>query len=158
MRLITMILRQPTARLQKPARLRALFLISLRPNLCRRSCGAGHSSEPGLQTEPPKEPELAAVLAEAQRDFKDLEVRVLGMSLILKHPLKNNSSVVGKSGVLVDMARNVAERLVLAKLIIDTGNYYLLGTSRLANGCCVGRAGNYQTAEKRHSNGFCTPS
>jgi hypothetical protein len=85
-------------------------------------------AEPGTPIEPPKEPELAVVLAEAQREFKDLEVRVLGFVTYLETPTKEQLfRLLERSGVPVEMARNVAERLVFAKLIVDTGNHYLPG-------------------------------
>lgn len=75
-----------------------------------------------------KEPELAAVLAEAQREFMDLDVRVLGYVAYLGTPTKNQLfELLEKSGVSVDMARNATERLALVKVIVDIGNHYLPG-------------------------------
>ena len=72
------------------------------------------------------EPGLDAVLAELQSEHKNLEVRVLGYVAYLETPAKDQLfDLLRKSGVPVEMARNVAERLVLAKLIVDTGNHYL---------------------------------
>lgn len=85
-------------------------------------------AKPAPATRLPKGPELTAVLAEAQREFKDLDVRVLGYVTYLETPTKDQLfGLLAKSGVPIEMARNVAERLVLAKLIEDTGNYYLPG-------------------------------
>jgi len=84
--------------------------------------------EPRPVVEPEKKPELDAVLAKAQREFKDLEVRFLGYVTYLETPTKEQLyELLEKSGVPVDMARNVAERLAIAQLIIDTGNHYLPG-------------------------------
>lgn len=86
------------------------------------------SAEPAPAAEPPKEPELAAVLAEAQRQFKDMELKVFGYVAYLETlPKEQLFRLLERSGVAVEMARNVADRLVLAKLIVDTGNYYLPG-------------------------------
>lgn len=76
----------------------------------------------------PKETDLATVLAQAQREFTNLEVTVLGYVTYLQTPPKEQLfELLEKSGIPIDMARNVAERLALAKLIVDTGNYYIPG-------------------------------
>jgi hypothetical protein len=69
---------------------------------------------------------LAAVIEKAQLSFKSLEEKVLGYICYLENPTKEQLfELLDKSGTPLDLARNVAERLVLAKLVTDTGHYYL---------------------------------
>lgn len=75
---------------------------------------------------PAKEADLDAVLDQAQGEFKNVEIKVLGFVTYLETPTKDELfALMEKSGVPADVARNAAERLALAKLVVDTGNYYL---------------------------------
>ncbi len=70
---------------------------------------------------------LAAALSEVQEQFRDIDGKVLGYVAYLDSPTKDQLlQLLARSGIAVDVARNVAERLAIAGLITDTGNHYLL--------------------------------
>jgi hypothetical protein len=72
------------------------------------------------------ETELDLVLAGARERFKDLDTKILGYVGYLGTPSKDQLfALLSKSGVSVEIARNVTERLVIAGAITDTGNHYL---------------------------------
>jgi hypothetical protein len=75
-------------------------------------------------TEPKNQLEL--VLTAAREQFKDLDSKILGYVGYLGTPSKDQLySLLSKSGISVETAKNVIERLVIAGIIEDTGNHYL---------------------------------
>lgn len=80
------------------------------------------------------DPALAAALSMAQEQFKDIDGKVLGYVAYLDSPTKDQLlQLLARSGTVVDVARNVAERLAIAGLITDTGNHYLLANREAGN-------------------------
>lgn len=72
------------------------------------------------------ETELDFVLAGAREPFKNLDTKVLGYVSYLGAPSKDQLfALLSKSGVSGEIAKNVTERLVIAGIIMDTGNHYL---------------------------------
>lgn len=72
--------------------------------------------------------QLSERLANAQKPFENLDMKVLGYVGYLGSATKAQLfNVLSQSGVSVDVAKNVAERLTIAGLIRDTGNHYLPG-------------------------------
>jgi hypothetical protein len=70
--------------------------------------------------------QLAERLSSAQKPFQDLDTKVLGYVGFLGSATKTELfTALSQSGVAIEIARNVAERLVIAGLIRDTGNHYL---------------------------------
>ena len=68
----------------------------------------------GPAAEALKEHELTVALDDAQRQFKDLEIRVLGYIAYLETPTKEQLfGLLEKSGVPVDTARNITKDLPL---------------------------------------------
>jgi predicted nucleic acid-binding protein len=71
---------------------------------------------------------LTVALTEAQAQFKNLDTKLLGYVAYLGSPSKDQLfSLLERSGVSLESAKNVAERLAIAKVITDTGNHYLAG-------------------------------
>jgi hypothetical protein len=69
---------------------------------------------------------LELVLAAAREQFKGLELKILGFVGHLGAPTKDQLfDLLSKSGVPVETTKNVAERLVIAGILADTGNHYL---------------------------------
>jgi hypothetical protein len=70
--------------------------------------------------------DLSALLSHAQKPFENLDKKVLGYVAYLGTGTKVQLfTLLTQSGVSVEAAKNVAERLVIAGLIRDTGNHYL---------------------------------
>ena len=73
-------------------------------------------------------PETALELAleKARGQFKDLDMKILGYVGYLGAPSKDQLfTLLSKSGIPVETAKNVTERLVIAGILADTGNHYL---------------------------------
>lgn len=69
---------------------------------------------------------LAIALAEARDQFKDLDTKILGYVGYLGSPSKDQLfALLSKSGIPIETAKNVAERLAIAGIMTDTGNHYL---------------------------------
>lgn len=70
--------------------------------------------------------QLAKLLAEAQKPFENLDRKVLGYIAYLGGASKEQLfNLLSQSGMSAEVAKNVAERLMIAALIRDTGNHYL---------------------------------
>lgn len=70
---------------------------------------------------------LSNVLSEAQEQFKDIDGKILGYVAYLGSPTKDQVfDLISRSGISVETAKNVAERLPIAGVITDTGNHYLV--------------------------------
>lgn len=70
---------------------------------------------------------LSNVLSEAQEQFKNLDGKILGYIAYLGSPTKDQVfDLMSRSGISVETAKNVAERLAIAGVITDTGNHYLV--------------------------------
>lgn len=70
--------------------------------------------------------QLAELLASAQKPFENLDTKVLGYVGYLGGVSKTQLfTALSQSGVAIEVAKNVAERLTIAGLIRDTGNHYL---------------------------------
>lgn len=70
---------------------------------------------------------LSVVLSEAQEQFRDLDGKILGYVAYLGSPTKDQLfDLLSRSGISVESAKNVAERLAIAGVITDTGNHYLV--------------------------------
>ncbi len=69
---------------------------------------------------------LAIALAGARDQFKDLDTKILGYVGYLGSPSKDQLfALLLKSGIPIESAKNVAERLAIAGIMTDTGNHYL---------------------------------
>jgi hypothetical protein len=76
--------------------------------------------------------ELAHLLADARKAFDDLDMKVLGYIAYLGTPGKEQLfRLLSQSGHPLDAARNVAEHLVIARFVRDTGNHYLPADRRI---------------------------
>lgn len=76
---------------------------------------------------------VSAALSQAHERFRDLDRTVLGFVAALDAPTKQELfTMLQRVGVAVESARNVAERLVLAGVLKDTGNHYILADLSLA--------------------------
>lgn len=70
--------------------------------------------------------DLGAILAKAREPFGELETKILGYVGFLKSPSKDQLfKLLSECGVPTELAKNVAERLVITGLITDTGNHYI---------------------------------
>lgn len=68
---------------------------------------------------------LELALEKVRGRFKDLDTRILGYVGYLGTPSKEQLfTILSKSGIPVETAKNVTERLVIAGIIMDTGNHY----------------------------------
>jgi predicted nucleic acid-binding protein len=69
---------------------------------------------------------LELALDKARGQFKDLDTKILGYVGYLGTPSKDQLfTLLSKLGIPVETAKNVTERLVIAGIIMDTGNHYL---------------------------------
>jgi hypothetical protein len=69
---------------------------------------------------------LQALLAEAQAPFTNIDKTVLGYVAYLGLPRKDQLfELLSQAGVSVDIAKNVADRLVISGMIKDIGNHFL---------------------------------
>ena len=69
---------------------------------------------------------LDLALAGAQEPFKHLDKKILGYVGYLGTPSKDQLfDLLARSEIPVEIAKNVVERLVIAGLIMDTGNHYI---------------------------------
>ena len=76
--------------------------------------------------------EVAQLLAEAQKTFEDLDLKILGYIAYLGTPGKEQLfRLLSQSGHPLDAARNVVERLVITRFVRDTGNHYLPADRRI---------------------------
>jgi len=81
-----------------------------------------------------EETKIHHALSSAQVGFEDLDIKVLGYVVTLDGGRKEEIfDLLEKSGIQIDMAKNVAERLVLSGLINDTGNHYLAKNNEVSN-------------------------
>jgi hypothetical protein len=86
----------------------------------------------GESTPAPTETPLAASLSLALGEFRDHEQKVLGFIAYFSTPAKEEViELLASSGVEKNISRNVADRLVLANVIRDTGNHYVVTDRRL---------------------------
>ena len=70
---------------------------------------------------------VATALAQALAPFKDHERRVLGYVAYFGTPGKDQLfELLGRSGIPPEVAKNTAERLVIGRLVQDTGHHYLV--------------------------------
>jgi hypothetical protein len=95
------------------------------------------AAEPSAQTEPaePAAPDdaLTAALARALAPFKDHERQVLGYVAYFGSPNKDQLfELLARSGIPSDIAKNSVERLVIGRLVQDTGHHYLVLDKRVA--------------------------
>lgn len=71
---------------------------------------------------------LAAILSEAESQFRDVATKVIGLVSYLGSPTKDQLlALLERSGIPVAIGKNVAERLALATIIQDTGHHYIPG-------------------------------
>jgi hypothetical protein len=71
--------------------------------------------------------ELKHRLAQAQKSFENLDLKILGFIAHLGAPGKEQLlRVLAQAGVTLDEARSVIERLVITRFVRDTGNHYLV--------------------------------
>ena len=76
---------------------------------------------------PPGVADVARQLAEAQKRFDGLDMKVLAYIAYLDSPAKTELfSALADAGVDPDVARNVADRLAVNGFVTDTGNHYLV--------------------------------
>jgi hypothetical protein len=81
---------------------------------------------------------LASALGESQKQFKDLDGKVLGYIAFFGAPSKDQLfEALSRSAVSIDRARNAAERLAIAKLITDTGSHYLVTDKETADAAAL---------------------
>jgi hypothetical protein len=126
------------------ATIEALDLVESQPDIKAESeVGVSIASITTVPTPPPLPPpavasevsedvasvanqKLSNLLAEAHKPFKHLDRKVLGYISYLGSAGKAELfDLLSQSGLSSDVAKNVAERLVIAGLIRDTGNHYL---------------------------------
>lgn len=75
---------------------------------------------------PPGVADVARQLAEAQKQFDGLDMKVLAYIAYLDSPAKTDLlSALADAGVNPDVARNVADRLTVNGFVSDTGHHYL---------------------------------
>ncbi len=83
---------------------------------------------------PPGVADVAHQLAEAQKRFDGLDMKVLAYIAYLDSPAKTELfSAMADAGVNPDVARNVADRLAMNGFVTDTGNHYLVVDRSTAN-------------------------
>jgi hypothetical protein len=91
---------------------------------------------------PPETPEMAAsdvhevaqLLSQAQKAFDNLDLKILGYVAYLGAPGKAQLlSLLTQSGLPLEAARNVVERLVITGFVRDTGNHYLPADRRIGD-------------------------
>jgi predicted nucleic acid-binding protein len=93
---------------------------------------ASTQAQPAAPVQPDNNP-LAAELDQALAPFKDHDRRVLGYVAYLGTPTKDQLfEMLGRSGIPPEIAKNTTERLVIARLLQDTGHHYLVFDRRLA--------------------------
>lgn len=77
---------------------------------------------------------LSSILFQANERFKDLDRRIVGFVAYLEAASKQQLfALLDEAGIAIEAASNVADRLVLAGVIDDTGNHYLLKDRKLAD-------------------------
>ncbi len=80
---------------------------------------------PGDDTVTTQSP-LEKLLGKTQEQFKHFDARVLGYVGYLGSTSKDQLfTLLSQTGMSLEVAKNVAERLVIAGVITDTGNHYL---------------------------------
>jgi predicted nucleic acid-binding protein len=94
-------------------------------------------TEASAQAEPtaPAQPDdpVATALEQALTPFKDHERRVLGYVAYFGTPSKDELfELLARSGIPPEVAKNTAERLVIGRLVQDTGHHYLVLDHRVA--------------------------
>jgi len=66
-------------------------------------------------------------LAESRLESEGLDTKILGFVSYLGDPSKDQLfDMLGRAGVREGLARNTADKLVIAGLLVDTGNHYLV--------------------------------
>jgi hypothetical protein len=79
------------------------------------------------QTERAAASQVARALGESRLESEGLDARVLGFVSYLGDPTKEQLlSMLARSGVKSELAKNVADKLVIAGILVDTGNHYLV--------------------------------
>jgi predicted nucleic acid-binding protein len=69
---------------------------------------------------------LDAALSDAQRQFKEFDAKILGYIAYLESTSKAQLfGLLSQSGISIDVAENVCDRLTMSGLVTDTGNNYL---------------------------------
>jgi hypothetical protein len=85
--------------------------------------GQGHTATPAQPTADP----LAAALSLALDAFREHERKVLGFIAHFGTPAKEELwGLLSRVGITPEVAKNAAERLMLAGIIQDTGNHFLV--------------------------------
>jgi hypothetical protein len=70
---------------------------------------------------------VARVLGVSRLESEGLDAKLLGFVSYLGDPSKIQLfGLLAKSGVKEDLAKNIADKLVIADVIVDTGNHYLV--------------------------------
>jgi hypothetical protein len=78
--------------------------------------------------------EVTYLLAEAQKGFDGLDLKVLAYIAYFDTATKTEVyGALAQSGVAPDMAKNIAERLVINGIVRDTGNHYLVEDRAIGN-------------------------
>ena len=77
--------------------------------------------------------ELEHTLNNVRGLFKDFDSKVVGFVAYLGAPTKEELfDLLSQSGLALEMARNIAERLALSGVIKDTGDHYLVENKTVA--------------------------
>jgi len=88
----------------------------------------------GKHAEPSPSGKLTALLTAEHDRLKDLEIKVLGYVGYLQTASKDQLfDLLSQGGTSAEIARNVAERLVIGDLITDTGNHYIPANKEACN-------------------------
>lgn len=83
--------------------------------------------EPAAATPIPVSVDLTTLLKDAYQNFKEVDVKVLGYIAYMDGSSKEVIlELLTKSGIPIQTIKNVADRLVIAGMIGDTGNHYIL--------------------------------
>jgi hypothetical protein len=76
--------------------------------------------------------QVAQLLGQAQKAFENLDLKILGYVAYLGGPGKEQLlRLLTQSGVPLDAARNVVERLAITGFVRDTGTHYLPANRRI---------------------------
>lgn len=83
---------------------------------------------PSKEGQVPTDGALAAALTDAESQFRSVGTKVIGLISHLGSPTKDQLyAILGRSGIPIAVSKNVAEQLVLGKIIVDTGRHYISG-------------------------------
>ncbi len=109
---------------EKAADLTRQLIAEIVAELAPPEVSEGPSSAEHVEEKPAADAQ--SQLDEAQAAFKGVDIRVLGFVTYLGDAPKDQIlKLLERSGIREDVARNAADRLVISKLIEDTGHYYL---------------------------------